>query len=536
MQIKKLVEKLKNVPVCRTIIRQEDEEIYHCCLFEDTVFQDTGNKLGIEPNTLYLCTARQLKELSLQQLEGITASFLCLQDSSVSEPYFFSNINIVEVSETEKNEYIPAEEKTAQGKLKSIQAQINHILACENRLSAHMYQIIKILHANRGLQALVDAAYDILGNPLLVVDTSYKILASCQNVIYARDDLNVQIDLGYMLEKNIVDMKKARLYEKAREAHYPYYSKDKGARDGWITALIYVHGIETAHIAVTDTNRPFSEEDFEFIDVLCRIVSLELQKSDFYQTNKSLMHSFFLSELLDNHFCDMETIHRRAQSLNWIRTDYLRIMIICEHSMVLFDKKAQLISQFMTMMFPVCHWVIYEGYLVFLIGTDEPSLNKFRCNEHLETFLTANHLTASISRCFHSLIDTRRFYDEALTAFRLGQQFHPEHAIYVYSDYICQHIGDILSQYSNVMNFCHPAVEKIREYDAEHDSHLLDTLKEYLTYPDNPGQAAKHLFIHKNTLFYRMAKIKELFSLNLSNGEERLLLHLSLKFMELNGR
>ena len=112
IQIKKLVEKLKNVPVCRTIIRQEDEEIYHCCLFEDTVFQDTGNKLGIEPNTLYLCTARQLKELSLQQLEGITASFLCLQDSSVSEPYFFSNINIVEVSETEKNEYIPAEEKT----------------------------------------------------------------------------------------------------------------------------------------------------------------------------------------------------------------------------------------------------------------------------------------------------------------------------------------------------------------------------------------------------------------------------------------
>lgn len=123
-----------------------------------------------------------------------------------------------------------------------------------------------------------------------------------------------------------------------------------------------------------------------------------------------------------------------------------------------------------------------------------------------------------------------------MTAFRLGQQFHPEHVIYAYSDYICQHIGGILSQYSNVMNFCHPAVEKIRDYDAKHDSHLLETLKEYLTYPDTPGQAAQNLFIHKNTLFYRMAKIKELFSLNLSNGEERLLLHLSLKFMELNGR
>lgn len=523
------MEKLKNIPVSWAAIRQEEEEIYHCRLLEDAEinaadFCDTDLN-----NILYLCTAGQLNALPWQKLEGITASFLCLKDSSISETYPFLEDKSLHVNIAE----IP---KTAVQGLKFTQAQLNDILAGETRLSAHMYQMIKILHSNRGLQALVDAAYDILGNPLLVVDTSYKILASCQNVIYTRDDLNVQIDLGYMLEKNIVDMKKARLYERAREAHYPYYSKDKGARDGWITALIYIHGIETAHIAVTDTNRPFSEEDFEFIDFLCRIVSLELQKSDFYQTNKSLMHSFFLSELLDNHFCDMETVHRRAQSLNWIRTDYLRVMVVCEHSMVIFDKKAQLISQFMTMMFPVCHWVIYEGNLVFLIGTIEPSLNEFRGNERLETFLTANHLTASISRCFHSLIDTRRFYDEALTAFRLGQQFHPDHAIYVYSDYICQHIGGILSQHGNVMNFCHPAVEKIREYDAEHDSHLLDTLKEYLTYPDNPGQAAKHLFIHKNTLFYRMAKIKELFSLNLSNGEERLLLHLSLKFMELNGK
>ncbi len=511
MQLKTLIRKLKDISIFWIASGQEEEEIYQCRFL--------GSERFLQPNTLYLCTASRLMQLPPQSMEGITPSFICLKDISPA-PYPFSDMNILEIRQ-----------ESAYRELKN---RIEAILTCETRLSAHMYQIIQILHANRGLQALVDAAYDILGNPLLVVDTSYKILASCQNVIYERDDLNVQIDLGYMLEKNIADMKKAQLYEKAREAHYPYYSKDKGARDGWITALVYIHGIETAHIAAPDTNHPFSEEDFEFIDFLCRIVSLELQKSDFYQTNKSMMHSFFLSELLDNHFCDMETIHRRAQSLNWVQTDYLRIMTVYEHSMAIFDKKARLISQFMTVMFPVCHWVIYEGHLIFLIGTNDPSLRIFRENEQLETFLTANHLTASISRCFHSLMDTRRFYDEALTASRLGQQFHPEHSLHVYSDYICQHIGGILSQHGNIMNFCHPAVEKIREYDKEHESHLLETLKEYLTYPDHPALAAKRLFIHKNTLFYRMAKIRELFSLNLSDGEERLLLHLSLKFMELH--
>jgi len=417
--------------------------------------------------------------------------------------------------------------------LEELELAVTQILATENKLVADMHRMIQVLHSNLGLQALADTAYEILGNPLLIVNSSYKILAFCQNPIYGRPDLDVQLELGYMLESNISAMKQARLYEKAREANYPYYAKQEGAREGWITALVYIHGIETAHIAAADSNKPFTEEDFEFIDFLCQIVSLELQKSDFYRTNKSLMHSFFLSELLENHIQDMSTIHRRAQSLGWVRTDYLRIMTVSDRSSIIFDKKAELISQYMTMLFPVCHWVIYKGSIIFLIGTTDPSLVEFRGNDRLEKFLRTNHLTAALSRSFHSLIDTRRFYDESLTAMQLGQRFRPENTIHFYSDYICQHIGGILSQHGNVMNFCHPAVEKIREYDSEHDSQLLDTLKEYLTYPDNPSLAAEHLFIHKNTLFYRMAKIKDMFSLNLSDGEERLLLHLSLKLMEL---
>jgi DNA-binding PucR family transcriptional regulator len=57
-------------------------------------------------------------------------------------------------------------------------------------------------------------------------------------------------------------------------------------------------------------------------------------------------------------------------------------------------------------------------------------------------------------------------------------------------------------------------------------------LQKYLTYPDNPTKAAEELFIHKNTLFYRIGKIKELFPIDLSNGEERLKIHLTLKLIE----
>lgn len=507
MQLSKIIKKLTNFPCTWASNKNSNEEIYSYHIIKKDELLKT--------NYLYLCIPKNLSK----KMDIIGYNFLCIITSPDDQiKYRFHNSNLIYAITTES--------------LEEIEEKIELIMANHNTLSSNMYKLMQVIHANYGIQALIDTAYEVLGNPILLVDSSYKILASCQNVTYNRPDLEAQKTLGYMIESNILAMKKAKLYEKAREQRYPYYNKDPEANEGWITALVYIYSIEAAHIAVNDSNHPFSENDFEFVDFLCHLVSLELQKSDFYRTNESLMHSFFLSELLENHMRDMPTILRRAQSLSWNLTDYLRVLTITEQTTNIFDKKAQLISNQLHKILPNSHWIIYEGHIVFLICLTDPSVESFRSDALLE-FLRINHLTGSVSRCFHSLIDMRRFYQESLAAYQFGQRFHPEDNLHFYTDYLCQHIGGILSEQYNLSNFYHPAITKMREYDTTNKTNLLATLKEYLTYPDNPSIAAEHLFIHKNTLFYRMAKIKELFTLDLSNGEERLKIHLSLKFMEL---
>ncbi|MGG1618897.1 helix-turn-helix domain-containing protein [Paenibacillus sp. NRS-1782] len=61
---------------------------------------------------------------------------------------------------------------------------------------------------------------------------------------------------------------------------------------------------------------------------------------------------------------------------------------------------------------------------------------------------------------------------------------------------------------------------------------LLPTLGAYLQYVDTPNLAAKTLFIHRNTLFYRINRIRELFQIDLSNGDIRLKLQLTLHFLK----
>lgn len=100
----------------------------------------------------------------------------------------------------------------------------------------------------------------------------------------------------------------------------------------------------------------------------------------------------------------------------------------------------------------------------------------------------------------------------------------------MYEDYLCEHIGKIISEQNDLADFCHPVIQKLIAYDNAHKTSLLEA---YLQYVDTPNIAAKILYIHRNTLFYRINRIRELFEIDLNNGDIRLKLQLTFHFLKL---
>jgi purine catabolism regulator len=77
------------------------------------------------------------------------------------------------------------------------------------------------------------------------------------------------------------------------------------------------------------------------------------------------------------------------------------------------------------------------------------------------------------------------------------------------------------------------AVERLARYDVEHDTDLLQTLETYLETP-SVGEAADLLFIHRNTLSYRLERIEKLIQADLNDPTQRLNLHAASKCYRLN--
>ena len=84
--------------------------------------------------------------------------------------------------------------------------------------------------------------------------------------------------------------------------------------------------------------------------------------------------------------------------------------------------------------------------------------------------------------------------------------------------------------------FCLDAIGPLIAYDRENDTNLAVTLRTYLEQNQNSAKAAKLLYVHYNTLRYRIYRAKEILGDFLENPQQRLEIELALQLYPLIGR
>jgi len=136
-----------------------------------------------------------------------------------------------------------------------------------------------------------------------------------------------------------------------------------------------------------------------------------------------------------------------------------------------------------------------------------------------------------MSNFFTDLKSARRFYLQAKKAAEIGFRLHDVGPIHYYSDTYFYHIIEICEKEEDLQYFIHPAMMKLLYHDRDRNSELLKTMHCFLQTPGNPARIAEDLHIHKNTLLYRMNKIKTLTGCTLEDGDEIMSLGLSYKLM-----
>ncbi|MGE7877620.1 PucR family transcriptional regulator [Peribacillus muralis] len=187
------------------------------------------------------------------------------------------------------------------------------------------------------------------------------------------------------------------------------------------------------------------------------------------------------------------------------------------------------------------YWNIdFNGHLIILQGkgmvTDEHLLLQAeRIAALLEGLITEGNpsisLTMGLSKVKKEIHNMKEGFSEAKMAIQLGPRVKStninDYASIEVENLINQIPKDVLTQYVLSM------IEPIIVYDKENEGELLKTLETYLFSRGRIEDAARALFVHRNTVKFRLSRIEDLLGVDLKSSDLAFKLQFSIKAAKL---
>ncbi|MBS4211275.1 PucR family transcriptional regulator [Neobacillus rhizophilus] len=129
-----------------------------------------------------------------------------------------------------------------------------------------------------------------------------------------------------------------------------------------------------------------------------------------------------------------------------------------------------------------------------------------------------------------------RSYKEALEAISLGKKLSKEvkDTVFEYRNYAPEGLLQQLPE-DSLKNYFHSMLESLSEYDQENGFNMLFTLEAYLECGGKLLDTANRLFVHRNTVKFRIVRIEELLELDLTDNQVQFRLLLAIRIARMLG-
>lgn len=157
-----------------------------------------------------------------------------------------------------------------------------------------------------------------------------------------------------------------------------------------------------------------------------------------------------------------------------------------------------------------------------------------RLNAALKNLMKTLKLSAGISNDFSDLENARIYYYQAELAHKNGSLVSPASHYYYFSSYaLMEMLSNSLGGLPAEMYYP-KGLKKLLEHDASSSVSYLETLQVFLNENMSYNRTAELLYIHRSTLIDRITRIERELGLDLNDPNERLMLMMLFKTMEID--
>ncbi|SHO44118.1 PucR family transcriptional regulator [Anaerocolumna xylanovorans] len=394
-------------------------------------------------------------------------------------------------------------------------------------------ELTALANETRSIEAVIDAASVRLGNFLVFCDMNFKIIASSVSIPVLDPLWKENTVQGYCCYEFISGVKELNSIRNASQTTAAVEVTCSQSPYRKLSSKVFHNKVQIGFLLMIEGENHILPSHFEMLSTISHVISYTIA----YYTPELFEENSRYNELLYDMLigAPVKDITPRLTELHFP-----------SKMLVLFLRPTRYLGQQylknntcknLKLRIPGTHVTYHKNGMAAVIPLEKDSDITAELSEILADFSKKEYVKIGISHSFTNIEGFVSHFDQAYAALELGQKLKTDEMLCFYQDY---QFFDLLSQVKNPENlgrYCHPALAALRQYDHENNSKLYKTLCVYIEKGCNIKLTSESLFIHRNSLVYRLDRITEICNIDLIDINTLFLLRLSFlidRYNELN--
>ena len=380
-------------------------------------------------------------------------------------------------------------------------------------MNAEICKLIK----SQNLQEMMECVYRILGNPAFVVDMSSNIV--CYTNVEVESDNWKKIVLQRELDRNFFNggihlrAEHAKVFRSSEALllENTYNGEDQ------IKKSLHSEGKTLGILIVLPYHKPFTQEDLSNVDMVGEMIAYKMISHHGMVYGENVGSNRFLLSLLEGEPYSEEQLEVKLSQMFGNIKKYWYVCVIkgCE------EKKMKLEEDIWDLFSELefGNAFIYDTNIVLLINCESRTRDFVHYESEIVKICKENRLMLGVSMAFEQITDIRSYYSQAVRAVDLGIMLCKKETVVMFQDLVA---FDIISriQQEEMDMYVHPDIWNLKRYDDKNGTNLCETLLTYLDCNRSHRKTSELLYIHRNTVNYRINQCKEILESELRNDTE----------------
>lgn len=391
--------------------------------------------------------------------------------------------------------------------------------------SFSIFHDLKHLLFCKTVEELTAAVGKLFTADIAIFNSTFQVLGSCRSHGFASEKDLIPSDGSYLSPNTKYFSALCNAFEKSRNLNNTTILRD--TPDGAISVCktIFDHNAILGYILLVTPTACYNDTLIYAAETMM-ISALKILQKDFLDGTDI---SIFLSELLQGKKIPQDIITQWLQQLNWDTGEYMYVIVIR-------NPVGKVLPPDVFRSFNIRDTdraLLFDGDLVWIM-TQSKRLQGFDIERiaPLNQKLKEQNLYAGLSRRCPSMDHLHDSYKQAVCS--LEKCIYDQDVSLRILPYIDTWLDDLLGEICTVVDlkkYCTPQLKVLEKYDKENNSDLLKTLTCYYDHNQSVKETAEYMFLHRNTVKYRLNKCEEILETDLNNMSRNIGIYFSLKVL-----